>query len=86
MRNTWWPQLWFHPYGDKLLRARQKAWNNKAPQAIGAVGGVSWTGANTSWVHTNATNAGGIAWTDQGLHLSWEPLCAARANELFLHS
>ncbi len=74
--------MWFHPHAEALFEARNTIPKGLTEDVIATVGGVRWTGANTStWTRKHSR---GGAWSDLGVHLRWDGLCVNHEKELFL--
>lgn len=80
LRDTWWPKLSFHPHGKALLSAKRHV---SDADAIAEVHGVKWTGAKVLRNGTSPASTRGGAWSDQGLHFSWDDVCATHEEDLF---
>lgn len=92
--ETWWHRMWWHPYGEALLKAsKQISGKTKdSLDVIATVAGVRYTGAKMQWNATEASQADseydqgylGGAWSDQGEWLDWKGLCEEHEDLLFL--
>ncbi|KAK6396778.1 hypothetical protein LTR65_008676 [Meristemomyces frigidus] len=80
LRDKWWPRLWHHPYGKALLSASKEYADTNI---VANVNGVKWTGATVVRNGSLPGTTRGGAWSDQGLHLKWDDLCAVHEDELF---
>ncbi|KAK5127328.1 hypothetical protein LTR85_006667 [Meristemomyces frigidus] len=80
LRDKWWPLLSFHPYGKALLSARRESSN---ADVVAQVNGVKWTGAGVARNGSLPVSTRGGAWSDQGLHFSWDDVCAEHEDGLF---
>ncbi|PIB01353.1 hypothetical protein CB0940_01845 [Cercospora beticola] len=75
LRDTWWPRLWFHPYGLEVIQAATPN------EPIGTIRGAQWTAATPFGGLSKGAGAG--AWSDKGEWLSWDKVCRSFENLLF---
>ncbi|KAI9785671.1 MAG: hypothetical protein M1835_003255 [Candelina submexicana] len=67
--NTWWPRMWYHPYGRALLRQ-----HIRTPQRPIVVGDEVW------W---DRRGGKGGAWTDTGRWMDWGEVCGGFEESVF---
>lgn len=89
VRDWWWPRMWFHPYGDELLKATKKKGippGKIEDQAFAKVDGKQWFGAKPVQAGMRIDNVGkGGAWgADKGEWLGWSGLCGVHEEVLYL--
>lgn len=90
LREEWWPRMWWHPFGEALLRASQRqAQATKSASELAMIGGTTYTRARPMIDGRLVEPGSGVqghvaAWSDQAEHLSWEALCSSHEDELFL--
>lgn len=87
----WWPRMWFHPHGERLLKAaRRRELNNvrsvqNADKNFTFVDGVQWKGARPiqAQAHVDYVGKGG-AWQTSGRWIPWNSMCSAHEPVLYL--
>ncbi|RDW87233.1 hypothetical protein BP5796_02927 [Coleophoma crateriformis] len=84
-RDTWWPRMWYYPYGEALLKAT--AGLKRSPLSKRVIGGkIWWPGEVVTREETLASANDGDrvgAFADHGAFLSWEALCRTHEPLLF---
>lgn len=72
--DTWWPNLWFHPYARALLRRYVRSTQTLAAAEAAAKGGQTW------W---DMRGGRGGVWTDRATWMGWGEVCKGSEEEVF---
>jgi len=71
-REEWWPELWFHPYGETLQKAaRRRQVAAEVPEVFMELDGISYK--QTHQMFRDHEKAG--AWTANGQYVAWSEMC-----------
>lgn len=72
--ESWWPNLWFHPYARALLRRYVRSSQTHAAAAAAAKGGQTW------W---DTRGGRGGVWTDNRNWMQWGEVCKGTEEMVF---
>ncbi|PPJ56901.1 hypothetical protein CBER1_02273 [Cercospora berteroae] len=96
IRDRWWPRMWFHPYGEELLKATKKKEHvlssgttgkqsglRKGQFVFAKAAGTNWRGAVPVVTHARPQleDEKGGAWVDNGDYVPWNAMCGAYEGE-----
>jgi hypothetical protein len=83
-RESWWPNMWFHPHAKALLEAskRSAAKLNSDTGIVAHARGVSYVGGKGSMDQKSQGKGLGV-WTDRNAYLSWDEVCSKHHEYLF---
>lgn len=88
VRDWWWPRMWFHPDGERLLKATKRKGVPSVEmmkQNFTTVDGVEWVAAKPIQSQPRVDNVGkGGAWRASGEWLPWHSMCGIHELVLFL--
>ena len=72
--KSWWPKIWFHPYGRALLRRFIRSTQTVEAAEAAEQGGVNW------W---DMRGGRGGVWTDKATWMPWHEVCSGVEDALF---
>lgn len=72
--ESWWPNLWFHPYARALLRRYVRSTQTPAAAETAAKGGQTW------W---DTRGGRGGVWTDDRNWMGWGNVCKGAEEKVF---
>lgn len=95
VRDTWWPRMWFHPFGREFLKGARKLWldnvRKDGQHVVARVEGVEWIAASGSkgdasqtWKAMNNSIQNGGVWNDLGEYMLWNDVCSQYEEAVFL--
>jgi hypothetical protein len=82
-RELWWPNMWFVPYAEELLKASIRL--PRHPIDKKPIGGKVWWPVEMKTEKMGTMNLGekGGAWADNGTFLGWDGLCGVHEVVVF---
>ena len=72
--KSWWPKIWFHPYGRALLRRFIRSTQTIEAAKAADEGGKNWF---------DMRGGRGGVWTDKATWMSWKQVCKGTEEDLF---